>query len=275
MNAANARKIRLFYGIGLGVFTVVIAILFIIQVTDIYFADVGPLEPHYSREIVGKHLMNILVPCILWIVAVIAGYVLSVIFPYTEGKKKPASTAHTALNRLKKRIPQGTSEEFLTEKKNYNRLEILRIAAWSVSAVFAALSAVIVIVYLANPNHFPAVDFNAEVIAMVKNILPWICVSFVLFIGATLFEHFSAKYELESVKKLLVLGKGAPVVQSALLAKKDAALAAASKPVVRNGVRIAVFIVAVSFIVVGLLDGGWSETLSKAIAICTECIGLG
>ncbi len=39
--------------------------------------------------------------------------------------------------------------------------------------------------------------------------------------------------------------------------------------------RIAIALVALVFILIGILNGGASDVLSKAIRICTECIGLG
>ncbi|HIZ24319.1 MAG TPA: thioredoxin [Candidatus Gallimonas intestinigallinarum] len=40
-------------------------------------------------------------------------------------------------------------------------------------------------------------------------------------------------------------------------------------------VRIAVFAVAIALIIWGILNGGAGDVLAKAVAICTECIGLG
>lgn len=40
-------------------------------------------------------------------------------------------------------------------------------------------------------------------------------------------------------------------------------------------IRLALFIIALAFIVLGILNGGLHDVLVKAIQICTECIGLG
>ena len=40
-------------------------------------------------------------------------------------------------------------------------------------------------------------------------------------------------------------------------------------------VRSAVLILAVTFIILGIFNGGMAEVLGKAVRICTECIGLG
>ena len=285
MNGAISRKVRLWYGIFLSVLTAAVAILFIVQVSRIYFGEIDPeVGQKFSREIVGQKLKEILIPIIIWLVAVVGGYVLSVIYPH-QAQKKSASTAHTALKRLKKRIPNGQSEEFLAEKKRYNRMEGVRIGVWSAAAAFALASAIVAIVYLANTSYFDMANFSSDVettarintivIRMVKNVMPWVAASLVLFIGASLYEHFSAKRELERVKRLLVLGKGAPVEESVLIAKRDAALSIAGSWQTKLILRLALFAVAVIFIVIGIIDGGYVETFEKAAAICKECIGLG
>ena len=46
-------------------------------------------------------------------------------------------------------------------------------------------------------------------------------------------------------------------------------------PITLWGVRLAVLIVAIVFIILGVMNGGMADVLGKAINICTECIGLG
>ncbi len=41
------------------------------------------------------------------------------------------------------------------------------------------------------------------------------------------------------------------------------------------GVRAVIAVIAVVFIIIGIVNGGMADVLSKAIRICTECIGLG
>ena len=40
-------------------------------------------------------------------------------------------------------------------------------------------------------------------------------------------------------------------------------------------VRIVILIIAVIFILLGILNGSARDTLYKAVTICTECVGLG
>ena len=79
--------------------------------------------------------------------------------------------------------------------------------------------------------------------------------------------NFSLKRELNIVKESL---KAAPVKEQTK-----------TKPVqdpsrfVRWIVRAVVLVIAIVFIVLGVINGGMEDVLQKAIRICTECIGLG
>ena len=265
----NANKIRRYYGICLGAFTVVIGLLFIIQAATIYY-----LGTPYSREIAGKKLMQILAPVVLWIVAVVAGYVLTVLFPCAdEVRSKP--DARKTLSRLRARMPKGESEAFLEERACFKKYELTRLVIWSVCAAFALASAIASIVYLANTAHFSGADLNGEVLQMLKNVMPWVGVSFLLAVGAVGYEHFSAKRELESMKKLLVLGRGCPREENMFVSVQNKVSAVTGSKWLLLGIRLAVLALALVFIGVGIWNGGMHDVLDKAIKICTECIGLG
>ena len=47
------------------------------------------------------------------------------------------------------------------------------------------------------------------------------------------------------------------------------------KPCPVNVLRICLYLAAIVFIVLGVMNGGLYDVLVKAINICTECIGLG
>lgn len=272
MAEKTANRVRFWYGVFLGIYTVVIGILFIVGASEIYFAD--PEGQPYSYELVGEKLFNILIPVIIWIVAVVAGYVLSIVFPVAE-RRLVNKDKRTALNRLKKRIPNGEGEEFLAERKKFKNYELTRIIIWSVCAAFGVVAAIMCIVYLADAAHFPAKEITAEMVEMLRGVLPWIGCAFALFISATVYDWFSAKRELDSAKKLLVLGRGYSVEVSPLQTKVNAVTAVMGSEKTIWIIRGIIFTVAVVFIILGALNGGMTDVLIKAVKICTECIGLG
>lgn len=285
MTDTRARKIRLIYGIALAVLTVIVGILFIFAAARIYGGR-GETENPYSRQLVGEYLKWLIYPLILWILAIVGGYVLSVVFPVAE-QTKAGRSAFASLKKLKKRIPQGESEEFYDEYKRFRKQELIRLIVWSVAAAFALAVSIVMIVYLASGYNFDmtadylievdtALRPNAIIIRMVRYLLPWVAAALLLFIAASLYEHFSAKKELDTVKRLLVLGKGTPVREPSVPEQVSGAAAKVmDKWQVRLGIFAGLLVVAVAFIIIGALDGGIADTMAKAIALCRECVGIG
>lgn len=268
----TARTVRMVYGLVLGLFTIVVGVLFIVECSQIYYS--GTAGSYFSPSVISAHFKKILIPVILWLVAAIAGYVLSVIFPCVQEKAKYSDLRKTEKSLLA-RLPQGQTEEFLSGYKRYRRYVFTRIILWSAAAAFALASAIISIVYLADASHFPAVSLNGEVIAMLRAVLPYIGVSFLLFTGVTLYEHFTAKRDLELLKKLFLLGKGSPAAPVSRGGKLNAFAVAVTSPAAVWAVRGVILTAAVVFIILGIFNGGVQDVIQKAIKICTECIGLG
>lgn len=268
MTEENIRRIRFWYGIFLSVFTAAIGILFLAEVADIYFS-IGT----FTRAEVGRRLLqHVLAPFILWVIAVIAGFVLSVVMP-VNAKRKNKPNALKSLARLKKRLPNG--EELTDEqKKDFARVrkfELVRVILWSVSAAMCLAAAIACAVYVFDKTNFSSTDYNSHILAMAKFALPFVIVSFACCIGTAVYEGVSAKYELPLVKKLVAVG-GTPAEK-----RECAVLTAVEKREkwIVLGARIAVLVLAVVFIILGSLNGGVGDVFRKAIKICTECIGLG
>lgn len=274
MDEAKKRTVRFWYGIFLGAFTVAIGVALIVLASNLYFSDPGANGTPFTREILGSELKKMIAPFVLWVLAVIGGYVLSVLFPVKD-ELRPLRDDGKTVRKLRRRIPDGKSEAFLEARKQDKKFIIARIAVWSVCAAFAVASGIVAVVYLADKSHFPAADVTGEVIGMLRHILPWIAVSSVLFVGATVYEMTVAKRELASVKRLLVLGKGTPVKQGKFERYGAVCARVWNSDITLWAVRGAVFVLAVVFLVLGIVNGGMGDVLRKAIIICTECIGLG
>lgn len=269
-------KIRLYYGIFLAVFTVAVGILFIVQAALIYYGGDSPDGKNYTREIAGEKLKQILIPLCFYIAAVLAGFVLSVVFPVTSKLKAKRSAGETAAF-LRRRLPQGeATEEFLRAKKWENARWGVRAAALCICLAAAIASAV----YLFDPVHFAGEDLNPEILQMLKNVLPWVGAAFLFLCGACLFDSIAAKRELADIKTLTAKKLGAP--KDGFLFDKwtdacKAGVAAAAKQDrwILLGARIALAVVGLVLVLVGIFDGGANDVFIKAINICTECIGLG
>lgn len=276
MKVTTAKKIRLGCEIALSLISVALAVVFITQVADIYYSAPDGADV-YSRAIVWARLKNLIAPIVLWLVAVIGCFVLSVIFP-SDKASAAAFTPFDRVKRLKGKLPVSGSEDYNEKRKEHvMRYDLPRYIAYGAASAFAVAVAIYAIVYLANKNNFSSGVINTDVLALVRNVFPWLIASLLLFVAAVVYETVSAKHALKSATGLLVMAKGMPLNRSPLAEKMDnikAAIENNSERIVL-GVRIAVFIVAVVFIGLGISNGGATDVFYKAVNICTECIGLG
>ncbi|MCH5161893.1 MAG: hypothetical protein J1G38_00190 [Clostridiales bacterium] len=276
MAKTRMHNIRLWCEIALSVFSAVLAVLFITFVAQIYYAG-G--EPVYSRAIVWGKLKYLIAPLVVWALMIIGCFVLSVLFPDEAKKAKPVSAAERVA-RNRKRIParRDTDGKYINaEHKQYATMELWRYIAYGIASAFALGIAIYALVYLCNKGNFSSESINVDVLGFVKNVFPWIVASFVLFIAVVVYERVVARPQLNRMTGLLVACKGVSISRSPLAARLDALKAAAveKEDYIVMGLRIAVALVALVFIGVGMWDGGMGDVLGKAVAICTECIGLG
>lgn len=272
MYEANARRVRILYGAFLGAFSVILAALLIAEAADLYYTGLAAGGDIYSREAVGARLLPLCWLFALWVLSAAGGYVLSVFLPYAE-KHAVRKDDGKAFRRLKRRLPAEGNEEFLAERKRLGRYDGLRLAVWTVCALFAVAAGAIAIAYLAKAANFPAKDLPAEMLGLVKNAVPWVAASFVLFAAAAVFERFLNAKRLSSAKRMIALGGAAQIPVQAR--KQNAWIAYMGSEKTLFFVRIALLILAVALIIWGVCNGGAGDVLKKAINICTECIGLG
>lgn len=264
----KAEKIRKIYAIVLGVFIVAMGIALICVAADIYYSGKGT-GVIYSREIVGARLKQLAIPLLFLLAAIIAG----VIFPLYE--TKAARTNEEKLKKLVRRMPAGgESEEFAAAQKQYKKLKTIKIAVWCGALAVALAGTIVSLVYLLNTANFQGSDTMGQILRMLKNILPWLAVAFLLFSVASIVNGYLCKEQLKHLKTVIRLGRR-EIVLPKELEILDKVNKVASHDITLWAVRGAVFVVAVAFLIAGICNGGAHDVLVKAINICQECIGLG
>lgn len=270
----KSAKIRLIYSIFLGVFTVAVGLAIICVAADIYYTGKGT-EVIYSRAIVGERLTALAIPLIFLIAAIILGAV----FPLY--KVKAARMSEDALKKLSARIPQsgeGDSVEFAAAQKAYKKAAIIRLVAWLVALSVALAGAIATLCYLVDTANFSGNSnetITRDIFALVRNVLPWLCVAFAAIIGATVTSGIFASKQVAAAKTMIKEGDKQSVTQKAEPKFITAIKSIIAKPAFIWAVRGCVFVLAVTFIILGIVNGGAHDVLAKAINICQECIGLG
>lgn len=261
-------RIQLIYAIVISVIIVAMGIALICVAGDIYYSnrDSGVI---FTREIVATKLQAMAIPFVILIVAIAAG----VVFPLYEVRAK--FTSENTARLLSTKLPEGgIGDEYNAALAQYNKLRVRRLILWSVAGAILLACTIAVLCYILNTAHFVSDSITSDMLAMAKNVLPWIASAFVTLIVATVLSHFNAKKRVQAIKTLIKHGNGVATTPSELK------FIAAARKIVNNNitlwvVRGIVFVVGVTFLILGIVNGGARDVLIKAINICTECIGLG
>ena len=254
MTQEKIKRIHQWYSWILAAVLAVLGVLCILSCLDIYTSGPRP----YSSEAIALRFHRIIVPVAISAIGILGGIALNLLMPATPLRSKSCTSSEEVMLRLRNKadIPPVTKE-----------IRLRRILRLSTGFLFVALM-FYPAVYFLTPTHFTVSTLNADVIravlialipAIVGLALCWVCRT--LLIG-------SYRREAAIYKQALADGHRAPAAHEQTHSKKCACG-------YLRAVRITLAMIAVIFIIIGIFNGGAEDVLKKAIAICTECIGLG
>ncbi len=270
----TCKSVRLYYGIFLGVFTVVVGALFIWQVLDIYLGGIAPEfdSAHvFSRERVLKALSKIDLFFWLWIAAVVVGFVLWEVFPVKEKPRKICPDLQYA--RLIKKLPTSAPEGKESAYEEVRQTErLIRGIKWADIALLS-VAAVMTVVYLCIPSNFPGKDVTQEILNMVKVVFPVIFAALIVMCVGAYLQKVRVKNALDPLRN--VVGGAKPAAESGNATVYQKVCAFFDDKRVILALRVGLAVIGVAFIIWGALNGNARAIFIKAINICTECIGLG
>ncbi len=280
MQEKTCKTVRLCYGIALSLMTAVTGALFIWQTLDIYLS--GGSRP-FTREIVLERLNRIAPAFWIWVVMVAVGFIIWEVFAVSY-KRAPLKDDCYALRRLKKRVPEKVGESGLASLKAVKRGELINLIVKLCAAALCLAGVAYGIAYLATASNFPKTDVNGEMLNMAAHLAPCVFAALLILCGVTLYLSISAKKQLPHVKQIIASAKADEKngVEAVYVTGNTAVAdlygrwkALSNHKYFILGVRIAIAVFAVTFIILGIVNGNMRAILIKAINICTECIGLG
>lgn len=215
-------------------------------------------EGAYTRQIVIETFSKISIPVYLCIALTIIGFIWDFIAPVYENETEFKPYDFILKRITSKRDLNACDEQTLNsiykERKSRKIHTIIR-------TIIICISGAVFLGYALNGNNYDT-DINASVIKAMWVLIPCLIIPFA-------YSVFTAYHNEKSLKKEIELVKKAP---SKPKSKKNEVKSDDKIVII---VRFALLFVGVGILLYGYFSGGTADVLTKAINICTECIGLG
>ena len=241
--------------------TIIMGILFIVQILRIYFLN----NKVFTSEICLRYILQILPVIIIWIILIVLSYIY---FKKSNSKDNDKSklTKMGVLKLYDYMCPKQNGDELDELYASLKKENKKRNIALIINIVIIMICSLMGLMYLLNVKHFDSQgDLTLQAIQMTIHLIPWVIISFISSIIYLIYIEKSASVSIDVIKTIISL-KGKNIVNYDMPNKKNTKLLV---------VRLAIIGVALCLIIHGIINGGASDVLQKAVNICTECIGLG
>lgn len=256
MTEQSAGRLRRIFGIATSAVLVLTGVLLMVQCCRIYYTSDGTFSP----EIVAAHFSPIAIAVYLSIAMVVLGFVLDDFLPKAKAKRSSTKNLDLILEKLHAKTDLDACEESIraavareqASRKRHKTVSIALLLTCTVSFLAFAL----------NGNNFHQREITESLVRAMYLLIPCTVIPFGYAVLAAYKTKASILREIELLKS--AGGNRAPVSVEIKDHYKITTVA-----------RWAVLAVALAIFVYGYMAGGTADVLTKAINICTECVGLG
>ena len=275
----NQEKLNIIYGksrLVCAILSMLTALSYIVAVYHLYLT--GGDTP-YTAERVGAYLLVLLPLSVLTVVSVVFSGVLSVKLNPPSQKLRAIILPKVAMQKLYRRYRisainrrgKGSGDKCLiATPEEYDSIAVNHRTRLITNVVFTAAVAVIIAVALfpiLDMSAYTVDDLNGSVIrAFLWSLAPTAAIIGGVFTVTSIFDK-SFLREIDQLKALIASTTPSDVPLSRSYEKE--------KKLFHRITGFVLMGVAVAFIAVGVANGDLVSVIKKAVAICTECIGLG
>jgi len=248
------KRIHLVFGWITALFLLIAGICLISGCVSIYRMGDRPFSP----EAVAVAFSGICVPVYICLGLILAGWLLQLCCPVDKKKSNipfyPMQLARLSAKLELSKLPdEGAKSELLSLRKKRQTHTVI---TW----VLLALCGGIFLSYGLNPANFHQTEINRSMAMAMLLFFPCLAVPFGYGCFSSFYGLKLMKQEIALSRKLLREAPAEPAV------KKERKLLA---------LRLTILAAALFLVVLGFCTGGTADVLTKAINICTECVGLG
>lgn len=256
MTDKTKKILRLAYYIAVTAALVVAGVCLMAACVAIYRTGDHP----FTREVVAQHFAPIALPVWISIGLAVLGFILRPLLPESPAPK--ADMSATALRRRAARTDLSACPANLTAAVNKERRQ--RRAHRIVTLALLAVGTAVFLWYALDVDHFHISQISPAMTAAMWVLLPCFGIPFAYGVFAAYCTRRSQKRELT------LLGQAPTEAVSPAPAPTEAV-----KTRWMLVLRCGLVGLALGLLVGGFMKDGWMDVLTKAINICTECIGLG
>ena len=263
MSNKTKKIVYLVYGILLSLLLVISGILLMISCYNIYQLGDRPFTPASISEAFST------IQAILYITigGIAIGALLKVFLPLDEPKFKANISPITTLKRLEDKYDLAACEK--EDVATYKKAKNIRLICKITAIVFCLILSLPTLIIALLPASY-TMDYNPSVINLCYLIIPSFIVCALIALAYVYSNDILINTQISSLKALIAEGK----VQKSEKNECTACQRRKERYHITYA-RIIISVVAIVFIILGIFNGGMADVLSKAINICTECIGLG
>ena len=251
------KRIHMLYSIVLSTMLAISGICLCIACVGIYLSGKHPFSP----EAVAGAFRTIAVPVYLCLALVIGGFLLERFCP-GEKKKTIAKQEAMLLMALQAKLDEAACTPEILAAITARRQQRSRIK--SIGLALLILCSAVFLSYGLNPANFHQSEINTSMLRAMVLFFPCLVIPFAYGIFAAYAEKKSIRQEIELIRQ--ALSEGARAQTPAVAPRQRSGLLY---------VRLAILCVGIAILVYGFFAGGTADVMTKAINICTECVGLG
>lgn len=248
MTQDKIKRIHQIYSWVLSAVLVIIAVLVILSCLDIYHSSSHP----YNAESIALRFHRIAIPIYIGIVGIVGGIILNLVLPLPRQRVKSIITPRENMLRMRQK---ASIPPVKAEIKHRLLLKI-------VTAIIYVALMIYPVIYYFTPGRFTLETAHSATAFSTIITLGATFIGLVLCFCCQLLLNASYRRETSIYKQAMAHGQQAE--------KKDICCCR-----VHRWIQISIAAIAIIFVIVGIFNGGATDVLTKAVAICTECIGLG
>lgn len=255
MTNERRKQIHLLFSILVSISIAIAAICLMAACLGIYRLGDQPFSP----ESVAAAFAPIAVPVYGCLLLILVGFVLDLFFPKAANKSGTVRQYSMILKRMKAKADLESADNSL--RTAVFTLETNRKTHDLITAILLAVGSSVFLIYCLSGDPFHASEINRSMIRAMAVLLPCMAIPFGYGI-------FAAYRKRKSIQKEIELLKHIPAI-----AQPEGNAKESDRSVVI--LRGALICVGCGILLYGLFTGGTADVLTKAINICTECVGLG